>query len=227
MKSLLHNLNTKWVAVVALFCAITPAAFVLASGTSNFQQTINSGTLTSDIVDGSYVTVASPSVALSPATFSFGCQTVTGTFGTAGQKIYVVNPDAADNGWTLTLAANAVSDVWDGAASDYDFNDAAGSGCTDGADADSLGGQLSVNASGGTLAAGQCASCATTNISKGGSSAFVSGTTDSITLLTATASSNDVGDWTLTGVSASQSIPAEQGAASDYDINMVLTVTAS
>jgi hypothetical protein len=120
-----------------------------------------------------------------------------------------------------------VSAVWDGSVADYDFNDAGGSGCTDAGDADSVGGQMTVNAAAGTLSTGSCSSCSTSNISKGSSTAFVSGTTNSITILNASASSDDIGDWGLTGVSISQTIPAEQPAASDYNINMVLTVTAS
>lgn len=224
----LGKINLKWTAAVGIIGFVTPVAFVLASGTSNFQQTINSGSLSTDIVDASYVSVSSPTVAMSTATFSFTCHTVTGTFGSSSQKIYVSNPDAADNGWTLTVAASAVTSVWDGAVSDFDFNDSTSSGCTDGADSgDTVGGQMTINASAGTLATGSCAACATTNITKGSSAAFVSGTTDSVTLLTAATTSSDIGDWTLTGVTVSQTIPAEQGAASDYDINMVLTATAS
>lgn len=199
----------------------------LASNTSNFTQTINPGTLTIDIVDGSYVTVGSPSVAFPAATFSFTCQTSNGTFGTASQVIYVKNPDAADSGWTASLAGSATTAVWDSAGTDYDFNDPTGSGCTDGGDADSLGGQMTVNANAGTLNTGTCASCVTTNITKGSSTGFNQGTTDSITILTAAAGSSDIGDWRLTGVAIAQTIPAEQPAASDYDINMVLSVVAS
>ncbi|MDP3004284.1 MAG: hypothetical protein Q8N43_02145 [Candidatus Azambacteria bacterium] len=186
------------------------------------------GTLTADIVDGSYVTVGSPIMAMSNAVFSFTCQTVTGSFGTASQQIYVNNNNGANNGWTLTMAAQATTNIWDSAGTDYDFNDPTGSGCTDGADAgDSVGGQMTVDPSGATLAVGQCGSCTTANVSKGSSAAFNEGTTDTITLLSATAASDDVGDWKLTGASISQKIPAEQPAASDYDISMVLTVTAN
>lgn len=73
---------------------------IFASSTSNFTQTINAGSLTIDIVNGSYVTVASPAVAMSSATFSFQCQSTSGTFGTASEQIYIKNPDAADGGWT-------------------------------------------------------------------------------------------------------------------------------
>ncbi len=214
--------------IALLAFGFSAATFVYASSTSNFQQTISAGTLAVDIVDGSYVTVGSPSVVMSAATFSFACQTVTGTFGTASQNIYVSNPDAADNGWTVSLAGSATTAVWDSAGTDFDFNDNGTSGCADsGADTDALGGQMTVDPSVGTLASGQCNSCVTTNITKGSSTAFLEGTTNSITVLTGAAASNDIGDWKLTGVSISQKLPEEQPAASDYDINLVLSVVAS
>lgn len=221
------NFFTAFVLAAAVLGQLDGASYVLASATSNFTQTINTGTLSVDIVDASYVTVASPSVALGAVTFSFACQASTGTFGTASQVLYIKNPDAADNGWSVALAASAPTDFWDGAASDFDFNDPTTAGCADGGDTDSLKGQLSIDPSVGTLATGQCASCVTTNVTKGSSSTFNEGTVDSITVLTGAAGSDDVGDWKLTGVSISQTVPAEQGAASDYDINITLSVTAS
>lgn len=185
------------------------------------------GTITTDIVDANYQSVPSPTMTMNTATFSFTCQTVTGLFGTTSQQIYVNNNNGANNGWTLTLAAQATTNVWDSAGTDYDFNDPNGSGCVDGADADPWGGQMTVDPSVATLAIGQCGNCSTNNISKGSSAAFNEGVTDSITLLIAATDSDDVGDWTLRGVSISQKIPAEQPAASDYSINMVLTVTAN
>src|SRR3989338_6214347 len=234
MHKLIRKLLGKLNIVLALTLAVVMtgglggATYVLASSTSNFTQTINAGTLAVDIVDGSYVTVGSPTMAMSAATFSFSCQTKTGSFGTASEVIYVSNPDAADNGWTVSLAAQATTDIWDSAGTDFDFNDPTGSGCTDGADAgDTVGGQMTVDASVATLAVGQCASCVTTNVTKGSSAPFVQATTDSITILTGAAGSNDIGDWKLTGVSISQTIPAEQAVASDYDINLTLSVKAS
>jgi len=127
------------------------------------------------------------------------------------------------------LAASNPTDVWDSVGTDYDFNDPSGApaGCADGGgDVDSLAGQMTVDASGGTLATGQCSSCTTTNVSKGASSAYNEGVTDDITLMTGAAASDDIGDWTLQGVSVSQQIPGEQPAAADYTIDMVLTVAA-
>ncbi len=206
---------------------LTTTSLALAASTSNFQQTINAGTLSVDIVDGSYVTVGSPSVALGATAFSFSCQTTTGTFGSVTQQLYIQNPDAADNGFTVSLAASDPTDVWDSAGTDFDFNDPTTAGCTDSADADSVGGQMTVDASGGTLAAGNCTGCNTTNVSLGSSDAFEEGVTDSITLVTAAIGSDDVGDWTVQDIDISQTIPAEQPAASDYDINMTLSIIAS
>lgn len=200
---------------------------VLAAPTSNVTQTITAGTLAVDIVDGSYVTVGSPAVAMGNVAFSFACQPSTGTLGTVTEQIYVVNPDAADNGWTVSIAGSSPTALWDSAGTDYDFNDATGSGCTDGADADSFGGQLTVDPSVGTLDTGQCSACVTTNVTKGSSNAFVETTTNSITVLTGAAGSDDIGDWTLIGVALSQQIPAEQAAAADYDINLTLSIIAN
>lgn len=199
---------------------------IYAANTSNFTQTINAGTLSVDIVDGSYNTVASPAVAMTAATFSFACQQSTGTFGTATEQIYVQNPDAADSGWTVSIAGSATTALWASSGPDFDFNDPTSSGCSDGADADSFGGQMGLNPNAGTLAVGGCSSCTTTNVTKGSSSAFSEGTTDSITVLSGAAGSDDIGDWTLQGVSVTQEIPGEQPAASDYNITLVLSIVA-
>ncbi len=213
------------VALVLLLAGATVSIF--AADTSNFTQTINAGTLAVDITNSSYVTVGSPTVAMNAATFSFGCQTVTGTFGTASEQIYITNPDAADNGWTVSVAASATTAVWDSAGTDFDFNDPTTSGCADGGDADSLAGQLTINPAAGSVTAAQCDSCNTTGVTLGTSSAFNQGTTDSITVATGASESSDIGDWYIRGVSLSQTIPAEQPAAADYDINMVLSIVAS
>jgi len=228
IRKALGKLNITIALMLAIVMAggLGGATYVLASGTSTFGQTINAGSLATDIVDAAYASVASPSVAMNAVAFSFAYQTATGVFGTASQQIYVSNPDAADNGWTLTVAPPATTDFWDSAGTDFDFNDPTAE-AGDGADTDTLGGQMTVDPSGATLAVGQCNNCVVTNITKGSSTAYNEGTTDSVTLLTAAALSDDIGNWTLQSVSISQTIPAEQPAATDYTINMVLTVTAS
>lgn len=217
--------------LVGLFVFFS-GAVVFAANNSNLTQTINAGVLATDILDNSQVAVGSPSAAMSTKTFSFNCQSSgsasTGTLGTNTQRLYVMNPDAADNGWTLTIAATSGATTrWANGGSTifYDFNDPGGSGCTDGAgDADTSAGQLTIDANAGTLTA-DCLSCTTSNVTKGSSNAYNQGTIDSITLLNAAASSDDIWRGYLTGASLSQTIPAEQ-AADSYTINLTLTATA-
>jgi len=187
----------------------------------NGTYTASAGTLTVDIVDVDGNPVASPSMAMGAVTFSFNYQTANGTFGVSTEKIRVENTTANPQ-WNLTIAANGGSTAfWDSAGTDYDFNDPTAD-AGDGGDADSLGGQMTIDASGGTLGG----TCSATDITKGSSASFSEGATDSITLLTAGASADTSCYWDLTSVSISQTIPAEQPAASDYSINMTLTVTA-
>jgi hypothetical protein len=217
--------------VLSLSLALWGAAAVYGVD-SSFNQTINAGTLTTSILDGSRVTVGSPAVTMSAKNFSFDCQYAgsasTGTFGTSSERLYVTNPDAADNGWTLGIAAtDGATATWDSGSADYDFNDPAGSnaGCTDGGDADSFPGQLSVDPSVSTINT-DCTSCTSTNVTKGSSSAFNQGTTDSINLLTASAGSDDIWRGYLTGIAMSQTIPAETPAAA-FSLDLTVTVTAS
>ena len=169
-----------------------------------------------DIVDGSYITVGSPTVAMGAVQFSFACQTTTGTLGTSSEQIYVDNRVlGALDCWDVSLAAANVGDLWTSGGNTYDFNDATGGGCTNG--------QMTVNANAGTLATGQCIGCSTNGVTKGVSAAF--GETNSITILSADASSDDIGDWTLQGVSISQKIPAEKPVG-NYSISMVLSIVA-
>lgn len=215
------------VAVLSLVLAIGSGT-VFAANTTDLTQTINTGTLTTDIRDASRVTVASPTFAMSATTFSFNCQSSTGTVGSNTQRLYLDNPNAANNGWTLTAAATSgATTQWQnsGNTKQFDFNDPTTAGCTDGGDADTKAGQLTINPTASTLTT-DCASCATTNITKGSSTAFSQGVTDSITILNAAAASDDVGRWYLTGAGVTQTIPAEQGV-DNYTINLTVTATAS
>lgn len=220
--------------LAVVVAAISIPATTLAASNSNFTQTINTGTLTTDILDSGHNSVVSPTVAMSAKAFSFNCYAggtaSTGTFGSTNERIYVSNGDAADNGWTLTVAATGgATATWSngGASQRFDFNDPSGStaGCTDGADAgDNFGGQMTINPAAGSLTT-DCASCTSTGVSLGSSSAFNQGTTDNITLVNAGSTSNDVWRGYLSGATISQTIPAEQ-AADNYTLNLTLTATA-
>jgi hypothetical protein len=220
--------------VVGAVLLVVLTASASAANTPTLNQTINAGTLTTDILDASRVTVGSPAVAFSAKTFSFDCQfsgsASTGLLGSNTERVYTINPDGADNGWTLTIAATSgVTTLWQngGSTQNYDFNDPTGAnpGCTDGGDADSRPGQLTIDPSVSTINL-DCGTCVATNVTKGSSTGFNQGTTDSVTLLNAAAASDDIWRGYLTGVGLSQTIPAEQPADS-YNINMTVTVTAN
>lgn len=206
---------------------VTSSFSVEAADNTDLTQVINAATLTTDIRDASLVSVTNPTFALTPINYSFSCQTSTGTMGSSSQRIYVDNPDVADDGWTLTVAAtDGTTAAWSNAGDteEFDFNDPTTAGCGDGADSDSVAGQLTINANAGTLTT-DCGSCSTTGITKGTSTAFSEGSTDSITLLSAASNSDDIGRWYLTGVGLSQTIPAEQ-LSDNYSINLTATVTS-
>ncbi|MEZ4210655.1 MAG: hypothetical protein R3B38_03035, partial [Patescibacteria group bacterium] len=183
-----------------------------------------SGSLTIDIVDGAGSSVTSPGVAMNSAGFNFACHTSTGTFGTSSEKIRVDNGTQTAT-WTASVAASAATDVWDSAGTDYDFNDPTSSGCGDGADADGLAGQMSVDPSGGTITPE--GGCTSTGVSLGSSSAFSEDSVDSITIVSAGGTADTGCYWDITGVGISQTIPAEQPAASDYNLDLVLSIVAS
>jgi len=170
---------------------------------------------------------------MSAKTFSFNCYSggtaSTGTLGTNAQRLYAINPGASvPNGWDVTVAATGgATATWanTGNTKKFDFNDAGGSGCTDGADTDSYAGQMNIDPSSGTLTT-DCGSCTSTGITKGSSTAFVEGTTNSITLITAANTVSNPYRGYLTGIPVTQTIPAEQGVDSTYTINLTLTITA-
>lgn len=178
------------------------------------------GELTSDIVDSGGSPVSDPYLFMTTSTFSFAFQTATGTLGVSEQRVRVNNTTASAE-WSLTIAANTTTAYW-GGGTDYDFNDATAS-AGDGGDADSLGGQMTIDPSGGSIAPE--GGCSETGLTLGSSASFNEGTTDSITLVTAGATADTSCYWDFTDMDVSQTIPAEQ-EADLYLIDLVVTVTA-
>jgi hypothetical protein len=219
------------VVVLVLGIGTIDAQQVHGAPTPTLNQTITAGTLTTDILDASRVAVASPTAAFTSKAFSFDCYTggtaSTSTLGTNTEREYVINPGGANNGWVLAIAATAgPTATWISGGNSYDFNDATGSGCADGADADvAKAGQLTINPAVSTLTT-DCTTCTVTGITKGSSTALVEGTTNSATLLTAAVGSDDNWRGYLTGTALSQTIPGEQPAGA-YTLPMTITVTAS
>jgi hypothetical protein len=184
-----------------------------------FKTLADSPALTFDIVNGSGVSVGSPSAALGSTSPTFICQTVTGNLGSSTERLRVTN--TTDNpSWTLSMAATGgPTATWSYSgppARSYAFNNSAGSGCTSG--------QLTVNASAGTLSAQ--AGCSTTGVTKGSSTAFVSGSVNTVTILNAASPANIDCYWELINVGLSQKVPPGQ-LGGNYTINMTLTITAN
>ncbi len=203
------------------------ANFTYSTGSpylNDWTVTWNNGVLNVDIVDSSGDSVANPSLTMSALSFSFTHQTSTGTLGTSSEKIRITNTTINPQ-WTLTIAPTEGSTAfWDGSAADYDFNDPSPN-ASDGPDADSLGGQMTIDPSGATITPQP--GCSTTGLSLGSSTAFNEGSVDSITLISAGSSAATNCYWDLTNVDVSQTIPPEQAVSSDYTLNMTLTITAS
>lgn len=199
-------------AVFAL--ALTPLSAFAQSSTSDVTQQINSGVLTSAILDASRVAVPTPSFAMSATTFSFSCQTSTGTLGSGTQRLYVINPSATTAGqsWNLTMAATG---PWSNGSATYAYNNAAGAGCT--------AGQLTVNPTVGTVTADCVSSACTSAVITKGSSTAMNGATP-VTILSGAAGTTIYRGY-ITGVSLSQAIPAEQPSGT-YTLPVTLTATA-
>ena len=181
------------------------------------------GSLITDIVDSGGVSVSSPSISMSAKSFSFSYSSSTGTFGTSSEKVRVSNM-TTNSPWTLSIAASSGStSFWDGVSSDYDFNDATVA-AGDGGDSDSLGGQLSIDPSVGTVT--PQSGCTNTGISTGSSSAFNEGSVDSITVTSAGGTAEYNCYWDITGNAVTQTIPGEQIPGS-YSIEMMVSVIAN
>lgn len=199
---------------------------VFAAATPTFSQTINAGTQSVDIVDGSGATVGSPGVTFSALTFAFSSQTATGTLGTASQKIRVYNPTSTTT-WAVSIAATSgATALWSDGGNTYDYNDSNADG-TDDADTDTKGGKLTVNPSAGTVAGvpNDSLCSPSTGITKGSSNSFkeVATAVNSITLLSGGASSTTFCRWDMTGISLSQVIPADQPAGT-YTLGFTITI---
>lgn len=198
------------IVAMASWLFLVSGGSVLASSITQLSQTINAGTLGVGIVDASGVTVGSPSVAFGAAPFSFSTQTGTGTLGVSAQKIRVSNGTTTAT-WSMAIAATSGNTtLWSAGTPTMDFNGAASAG------------RLTVDASGGTITPTD--SYTSTGLTKGSSTAFAQGTTDSITLLTAGSTADKPGRWDFTGVALTQDIPAAQTPGT-YTINMTLTVS--
>lgn len=203
-----------------------------AQKTVTFTATINPGALLTDVRNEFGQSVVNPNLDLGRVINSMKCRhgnsAISGVFGDNAERIYVDNPKAAFDGWTLTIAPKyGDATRWSSENDEYfDFNDAgfSGNGCTDG-DNDGYGGLLSIDPSDARLAS-DCLNCSTKDIILGSNSSKSFAEADNITLLRANDQSDTVGSWYLTGIKINQTIPSAQDGGS-YSLEMILTATAS
>ena len=199
------------VGVLSVF-ASAPYAHAALTANSTLTQSINAGTLSTDIRDASNVIVAAPSFDMGATNISTAMQTTTGTFGTNTQRISVDNPGGADGGFTITLAATTgPTATWSSGANNYPFNGAAAAN-----------GQLTIDPSAGTWVA---RTGTIDTITKGTSATFSGGLNTPISLATASAALEDIWNGYVTGIGLSQTIPASTPAGI-YTISMTQTVAA-
>lgn len=196
--------------LVAAFVAM-PSAYAALTANSTLSQTINNGTLSTDVRDASGATLSNPTFGMTAQSVSTAVQTSTGTFGTNTQRITVDNPGGANNGFSLTLNATTPgTGVWSNGTSTYAYN-----GATQAA------GQLTVDPSVSTWTA--TAPGTTTSITKGTAATFTG--TGAITLATTSAALEDIWNGYVTGIGLSQTIPANTPSGT-YTISMTQTVAA-
>lgn len=206
-------INKKNIAIGAFIALATvalsaPAVYAQTTAGSTLTQAINSGAVSTDFRDAANAVVASPSFPLNAATVSTQQQSITGIFGSSTQRISVDNPGNA-GGWSLAIAATAGDTaLWTSGGNTYDFNGTAAAG------------RLTLDPSVGTITV--TGPSTMTGVTKGTSTAF---TTGAITLMSASASSDDVWNGYLTGVGITQTIPAFQPTGA-YTLSLTQTVTA-
>ncbi|MEZ7820807.1 MAG: hypothetical protein QMB51_00705 [Patescibacteria group bacterium] len=213
MKKSLRTLSIPALAVFGV--AVLTAGVVFAASTPTFNLTIVPGSLGIDIVNGEYATVAAPTVKFTDATAGFDCATTTGTLGEATQQIYITNPDASDGGYSVTLAPTAGTTTWkDSGTNTIAINDETATGCETGR----------MTISNGEISNGRLSTDATTGISVNGGSFSTANT--SVTLVSASAASEDVSEVVANGFTIDQTIPART-PASTYSLPMTLSIISS
>lgn len=199
------------VGLLGLYNMTNPSvANAATTANSKLSQTINPGVLSTDIRDSTNSVVNNPTFAMGATTVSSSLRFAGGVFGNNDNRIYVENPGAADNGWTLTLnVVTPGTGVWSaGGGKQYKYNGTTNEGV------------LRIDPSSGTVTP---VIGAAAGITKGTSTSF-SGTSP-VTLMSASATASKIWAGYITNTPLVQTIPAGQ-AAGTYVLPMVQTITA-
>lgn len=234
--SFLHSLERHADIHRLLFACIVFFLFALllvfegarGAANANFTMSIIPQPLAVNIVDQDYNPIEEPEVDFAELPYTQECREITTQLATAEQQVYVRNFDAADGGWTVTISADDPTAFWSNGEYEFDFNDPTGDGCTDGDDPDMLAWSMEIYTDTPSLDSWLCPACSPDFVEYISSWVFdEQGWVNSVTLLYATADSDNRGDWLLSDIIIRQTIPASQPAVGDYEIPLLLSITAN
>ncbi len=221
-----------WSSVCVLFSVFTVLFLyegARGSATANFTMSILPQPLAVTVVDDNFNPIEEPEVAFPEASYTpTECRELITNLASPDQQIYVRNFDAADNGWTVTISAESPTVAWTSGEYAFDFNDPTGEGCVDGDDSDALAGSLKIYTQSDSLESGLCPLCSSNFVNRVPAGIFDEQEgVNSVTLVYATSDSDNRGDWTLSDIVVHQTIPASQPAAWEYEIPLLLSITAN
>lgn len=201
---------------------------VRGATSSNFTMSILPQPLAVNIVDEDYNPIDEPEIDFTEVPYTHDCREVITQLATDEQRIYIRNFDAADWGWSVTISAENPTDVWSNGDYEFDFNDPTGDGCVDGDDPDTLAWSMEIYTDTPSLDSWLCPACSLDFVDHVSSWIFdEEWWVNSVTLIYATADSDNRGDWLLSDIMVRQTIPASQPAAGDYEIPLLLSIMAN
>lgn len=190
---------------------------VFARTVVTFQQTILPGPNSVDVVDENGNPSEHPTIPLTPTVLS-------SVLGTPQQQLRIMNP-ARNIEWSVTVAPiNGPHALWENAeGGSYDMND---SSIVDGPDADTAGGELSIDPSTARIVpVTNPTDCPTTDLSLGTASSFNEYNTQfsSISLVSGTARYAAYCGWDVSGIRVKQTVPPQLPNGT-YRLHLVITI---
>jgi hypothetical protein len=224
------DIHILFAVLILFFLFVILFAFHGARGaaTTNFSMSVLPQPLAVNMVDSDFNPIEEPEVGFTEIPYTNDCRELITSLASEDQQIYVRNFDAADNGWTVTISTESPTAHWSSGEYAFDFNDPTGDGCADGDDPDTLVGSMEIYTESGSLDSWICPQCTSDFVNRVSAGAFDEvGGINSVTLVYATAGSDNRGDWRMSDVRVRQTIPASQPAAGNYEIPLLLSITAN
>ncbi len=212
----------------SLFALLLAFGSVRGATSSNFTMSILPQPLAVNIVDQDYNPIEEPQVDFTELPYVQECREITTQLATDEQQIYIRNLDAADGGWTVTISADNPASLWSSGDYKFDFNDTTDNGCTDGIDDDIFAWSMQIYSNSGVLSPWLCPSCSIDFVDFITSWIFdEENWINTVTIAHATTNSDNRWDWRLSNIFVRQTVPASQPAVGEYEIPLLLSITAN